>query len=229
MRNETRWQKRARIHAACSLTLSCTGLEAYSVWRQIPSDFCGFWNHFSALFSAGRPWCLQIVPLSLPLGMFIKFLQSSLFSSLHCLSLTPLELEVCASTWRCSRCLCQEHGSLSGSICHIHRQWCFKLNTCATKETTEHVGTEQSDPNATFYTDAAAKKSKDAFGSYFPILIWLSTPLTCPRHHLAAADISVIFFFLLTCGFEVPLGVMYRRDRGSWLAFLSLTCRVTPA
>lgn len=107
--------------------------------------------------------------------MFIKFLQSSLFSSLHCLSLTPLELEVCASTWRCSRCLCQEHSSLSGSLCHIHRQWCFKLNTCATKETTEHVGTEQSDPNATFYTDAAANKCKDAFGSCVPTLIWLST------------------------------------------------------
>lgn len=79
--NEACWQKHAHIHVVCSLTLSCTGLEAYSVWRQIPLDFCSFWNHFSVLFSAGRPWCLEIVPLSLPLGMFIKFPQSSLFSS----------------------------------------------------------------------------------------------------------------------------------------------------
>lgn len=114
---------------ACSLTLSCTGLEAYSVWQQIPSDFCSFWNNFSALFSAGRPWCLQIVPLSLPLGMFIKFLQSSLyffsFPSLHCLGLTPLELELSANTWRSPYFLCQEYSSIRGPVYSIPAQWCL--------------------------------------------------------------------------------------------------------
>lgn len=126
----TETRARAHTNTACSLTLSCTGLEADSVWQQIPSDFCSFWNHFSALFSAGRPWCLQIVPLSLPLGMFIKFLQSSLYFSAtppplfraRCLSLAPLELELGAKNRSSPCCFCfvfllwREYSSIRGAV-----------------------------------------------------------------------------------------------------------------
>lgn len=121
----------------CSLTLSCTGLEVYSVWRQIPLDFCSFWNYFSALLSAGRLQCLQIVPLSLPLGMFIKFPHSLPFFLLSIvLALALLNrsavLTPDAPLTFCVRKKVQYGGG--SNICCVYPRRCFKLSSSATKE-----------------------------------------------------------------------------------------------